>query len=84
MREGSFLSEHLEPLMRQGPPGFLTSLFKRSVPGAPKLQFPYEIPPFEIEFTPEAEKTLYTATAMLAGGIVLNGIMNYLARNPIR
>ena len=68
MKQGSFLSEHLQPYMRQGPgSGFLTSLFKRSVPGAPKLQFPYEIPPFEIEFTPEAEKTLYTATGILSG-----------------
>lgn len=66
--------------LQQGVTEYLAQLLRGTKPGAQKLQFPYEIPPIEIEFTKEAKQTLFTAIGILATGITLNGVMNYLAR----
>ena len=58
---------------------FLQSVVKGST-GGKKLQFPYELPPLQIEFTPQGRNTLIQGLGILGGGIFLNGLLNYLSR----
>ena len=81
MTNGIYLRKMCAPLLSAGQgKEFVTSLIKGSVPGSKKLEFPYELPPLEIEFTPEAKNTLFVAMGILGGGFALNGMLNYLSK----
>lgn len=44
-------------------------------PGQKKMQFPYEIPPIEIELAKETNATIITAAGILAGGFVVGQLV---------
>jgi len=48
----------------------LQTIVGATKPGSQKLQFPYEIPALELEFTPEANRTLLLTAGILAAGAV--------------
>ena len=59
---------------------YLRGLLTSTQPGQKKMQFPYELPPIVVETSPETNKTIITAAAILGTGIAVGGIAGAISK----
>ena len=78
-RPGSYLSQMCGPLLCDGAGDIIGGIIKGST-GGKKLEFPYVLPPLQIEFTPQGKRDALFVVGTLALGIAANGAFNYFSK----